>query len=285
LTALLTGGLGKHNPIALLNRKPLRKLLKKYMPCEKIQASIDAGVLHAISITASGYTSGQSVSFFQGVESLEFWARARRLGCPEIITLDHLMASSAIPLFFKAEKIRREYFGDGSMRQTAPISPALHLGAERILVIGVRQDDRYKPEREKTEGYPNLAQIAGHVLDSIFLDNMEVDLERLTRINNTVEHVANRHIRRGNVALKPVDVLTISPSKDIGKIALRHAHRLPRPVRLLLRGIGAFGSSSSSLASYLLFEKEYTRELISLGFKDAMKRKEEVLAFLNQENQ
>ncbi len=170
------------------------------------------------------------------------------------------------------------------MRQTAPISPALHLGAERILVIGVRQDDKDKPEREKTEGYPNLAQIAGHVLDSIFLDNMEVDLERLTRINNTVEHVANRHIRRGNVALKPVDVLTISPSKDIGKIALRHAHRLPRPVRLLLRGIGAFGSSGSSLTSYLLFEKEYTRELISLGFRDAMNRKEEVLAFLNQED-
>lgn len=281
LVALLVGGLGKHNPRSLLDRTPLHSLLQKYLPCQKIQKSIDAGALHAFSVTASGYTSAQSVTFFQGVSSLSPWKRARRIGCAAPITVDHLMASSAIPFIFSAVKINREYFGDGSMRQVAPLSAALHLGADRILVIGVRQDDEEQPARLKAEEHPSLAQIAGHVLNSIFLDSLEVDMERLQRINNTLQTIPSHYLKERGMTLRPVDVLAISPSEDIAKIAERHAIALPRPVRYLLRGIGAYNRSGANLVSYLLFEKSYCRELIALGYADAMRHKEQVKAFLD----
>ena len=281
LTALLVGGLGKHNPRSLLDRTPLYALLYKYLPCEKIQESIDAGALHAFSVTASGYTSTQSVTFFQGVSSLAPWKRARRIGSVAPITIDHLMASSAIPFIFSAVKINREYFGDGSMRQVAPLSAALHLGADRILVIGVRQDAEVQPERVKVDDYPSLAQIAGHVLNSIFLDSLEVDMERLQRINNTLKTIPAHYLKEGGMTLRPVEVMAISPSADIAKIAERHALSLPLPVRYLLRGIGAYHRNGANLVSYLLFEKSYCRELISLGYADALRHKEQVKAFLD----
>ena len=281
LTALLVGGLGKHNPRSLLDRTPLYALLYKYLPCEKIQESIDAGALHAFSVTASGYTSTQSVTFFQGVSSLTPWKRARRIGSVAPITIDHLMASSAIPFIFSAVKINREYFGDGSMRQVAPLSAALHLGADRILVIGVRQDAEVQPERIKVDDYPSLAQIAGHVLNSIFLDSLEVDMERLQRINNTLKTIPAHYLKEGGMSLRPVEVMAISPSADIAKIAERHALSLPLPVRYLLRGIGAYHRNGANLVSYLLFEKSYCRELIALGYADALRHKEQVKAFLD----
>ncbi|MDH3309536.1 MAG: patatin-like phospholipase family protein [Gammaproteobacteria bacterium] len=280
--ALMLGGLGRRNPHALLDRAPLRRLLKQTMPCARIQKSIDAGALHALSVTASGYDSGQSVTFFQGVSSLGTWRRARRVGSVANITIDHLMASSAIPFVFSAEKINREYFGDGSMRQIAPISPALHLGANRVLVVGVRYESP-TPERGVPAEYPSLAQIAGHVLNSIFLDSLEADLERLQRINKTISLISTEQLREGGVALRNVDVLVISPSEDIEKIAARHAHHLPRAIRFLLRGLGAFNRNGSNLVSYLLFEKPFCRELISLGHRDAMHRREEILRFLEME--
>jgi NTE family protein len=283
LAALLSGGLGKRNPRSLLDRTPLSHLLNRYLPCEKIQESIDAGALHAFSVATSGYTSGQSVNFFQGVKSLLRWERARRVGCAAEITVEHLMASSAIPFIFSAVKINREYFGDGSMRQVAPLSPALHLGADRILVIGVRQESEEQPPRVKSHDYPSLAQIAGHVLNSIFLDSLEVDMERLQRVNQTLKVIPAEYLSEGGVSLRPVEVMAVSPSEDLAKIAERHAHRLPRPVRYLLRGIGAFNRNGSNLVSYLLFDKSYCRELIALGYDDAMKNKEHLLDFLNVE--
>jgi NTE family protein len=193
------------------------------------------------------------------------------------------MASSAIPFLFSAIKIHREYFGDGSMRQSAPISPALHLGAERVLVIGVRQDPNTRAPRVEGEDYPSLAQIAGHVLNSIFLDALEADLERLQRINRTVGLLSSQQLEEGGVLLRKIDVLVVAPSQDIGKIAAKHAHHLPRPVRFLLRGLGASARKGSNLISYLLFEKPYCRELIALGYGDAMRRKDEILAFLGYE--
>jgi NTE family protein len=281
--ALLVGGLGRRNPVALFDRAPLRALLEQYLPCERIQDAVNAGFLRALSVTASGYSSGQSVSFYQGVEALVPWKRARRIGCPTNITLDHLMASSAIPFVFAAAKINREYFGDGSMRQIAPVSPALHLGAERVFVIGVRQESNAQPPRPETEGYPSLAQIAGHVLNSIFLDSLEADLERLRRINKTVSLIPAQQLQEGGVALRRIDVLVISPSQDLGRIAADHAQYLPRPVRFLLRGVGATRRGGSNLMSYLLFEKPYCRELIALGYADAMMRKREILEFLSVE--
>lgn len=279
LAAMFAGGLGKHNPRALFDRTPLRELLTRHLSCEEIQTSIDAGYLRALSITCSGYTSGESVAFFQGVEMLSAWKRSRRVGSVANITIDHLMASSAIPLVFAAEKLHREYFGDGSMRQVAPLSPALHLGAERILVIGVRQESSVS-ERTSESSYPSLAQIAGHVLNSIFLDALEADIERMQRINNTIDLIPQDTLREGNVTLRKVDVLVISPSEDPEKVAARHAHHLPRAVRILLRGVGARRRTGANLISYLLFEKPYCQELIALGYDDAMARRGEIERFL-----
>ena len=278
--AMVAAGLGRRNPHALLDRAPLRRLLYRTMPFARIQESIDAGALHALSVSASGYSSGQSVSFFQGAPSLAMWKRARRVGSAANITLDHLMASSAIPFVFAAVKINREYFGDGSMRQMAPISSALHLGADRVLVVGVRQEATSTAVRDETAEYPSIAQIAGHVLNSIFLDSLEADLERLQRINKTISLIPAHHLRESGVTLRNVDVLVISPSEDLEKIAARHAHHLPRSIRFLLRGLGAFNRNGSNLISYLLFEKPYCRELINLGYQDATRRKEEILRFL-----
>jgi len=281
LTAFVAGGLGRFNPQALLDRKPLRALLEQTLPCDEIQESIDAGALRALSITCSGYDSGQSVTFYQGVDSLTSWKRARRVGAVAKITIDHLMASSAIPFVFEAVRINREYFGDGSMRQEAPVSPALHLGADRVLVIGVRQDVP-TPQRAEAE-YPTLARIAGHVLNSIFLDALEADVERLQRINKTISLIPESNLREGATLLRPVDVLVISPSADLEQIATKYAYALPRPIHYLFRGLGALKRGGSNLISYLLFEKEYTRALIGLGYADAMVRKKEILEFLGME--
>ena len=278
--AMMLGGLGRFNPTALFDRQPLLELLQRYLPCDRIDEVIASGAVEALSITASGYTSGESVTFYQSREAIEPWRRVTRVGCPCKITLDHLMASSAIPFVFEAIKINREYFGDGSMRQLAPISPALHLGAEKLLVIGVKSDSQDENIREKTTEYPSMAQIAGHVLNSIFLDSMDVDLERLQRINRTLELIPKKNMADGSIALRPVDVLVISPSRDIGKIAESHAHRMPRTLRYFMRGIGAMGRNGTSLLSYLLFERAYTRELMALGYNDTLKRKDEIKAFL-----
>jgi NTE family protein len=279
--ALALGGLGKHNPQALFDRAPLEELLKRYMPFEQIQGAIDAGALTALSITASGYGSGESVTFYQGVDTLEPWNRSRRIGAAAQITLAHLMASSAIPFLFHSVKINREYFGDGSMRQIAPISPALHLGADKVFAIGVRYSkSNGHSVRQEEQEYPSLAQIAGHVLNTIFFDALEADLERLHRINKMVDMIPSGTIREHGVRMKRVDTLYISPSRDIEPIAAKHQHHLPRSLRMIMRGVGAQRRRGANLVSYLLFERAYTRELIALGYADAMVRKQEILEFL-----
>lgn len=273
-------GINKLKHVSLLDNSPLFELLEGILPCEKIQDSIDAGHLHAFSITASGYGSGQSVTFYQGVEQLVPWSRTRRVGVPTIIEARHLLASAAIPFFFPAVRIHREYFGDGSMRQIAPISSALHLGATRVLVIGITANGtKEQLVRSDSVDYPPLAQIAGHALNSIFLDSMEVDLERVHRINELVSVLPEDvQVRAG---LKHVDVLVITPSQSIEKIAERHVGELPWTIRLLLRLVGATRHSGASLVSYLLSEKGFCRALIDMGYQDAMQRREEILKFLD----
>ena len=280
LSGLVLNGLGINilNRVSLLDSSPLAELLERALPSEKIQENIDLGVLHALSISASGYGTGQSVNFFQSAQGVEPWQRARRLGIATNIEARHILASSAIPFIFPAVRINREYFGDGSMRQMAPISPALHLGAVRVLVIGTGRAQEMQPSRTKEDDYPSLARIAGHALDSIFLDSLEVDLERLKRINRTIDLVSDE--MRQHINMHHIDVLLISPSQSIDKIAGRYAGQLPWAIRFLLSGLGAMRRNASNLVSYVLFEKDFCRALIDLGYQDAMNRKEEIMEFL-----
>jgi len=283
MSAFFLGGLGTGNHVSLLDRRPLGALLKKYVPCHRIAESLDAGVLESLAITASSYGSGKSVIFYQTGKEIKPWFRARRYGKEEVITVQHLMASSAIPFMFSAIKINNEYFGDGSMRQTAPISPVLHMGADKVLVIGVTNSDiETKPAIDEPD-YPSLAQIAGHILNSIFLDSLEADLERLQRINKTLGQIPSHRLEEHGTKLRPIDVLVVEPTEDLQIISSKYIKSLPWTIRLLLRGIGAFNKNGSSLISYLMFEKPYCRELISLGYADAMQRKDEFIEFLELE--
>lgn len=280
LSSLLFGGFGRHNPRSFLDNTPLLGLLGKMIDFDDIDRSIDEGALTALSITASGYNSGQSVSFFQGKASLHGWNRVQRLGCRTKIDARHLLATSAIPFVFPAVQINREWFGDGSVRQVAPISPALHLGAHKVLVVGVSTAREPTTERLYAPTYPTLAQVAGHLMNSIFIDGMEVDLERITRVNRTLSFIPQGIREAADVNLKEVEMLVISPSKPIEQIASRHTGHFPWTLRFVLGGLGALKRQGSVLASYLLFHRNYTRDLIELGYNDAMRRREDILVFL-----
>lgn len=275
-------GINRMNRLSLLDNAPLATFLERTLPCEKIQENIDAGALYALSVTASGYGSGHSVTFFQGGAGLKPWKRTRRLGMEAKIDIEHLMASSAIPFLFPAVHIHREYFGDGSMRQIAPISSALHLGADKVLLMGAWHDDDEEGRRNRMDTYPTLAQIAGHALDSIFMDGLEVDLERLERINKTVSLIPEE--LRSSTGMRHIDVLVITPSQPLEKVAERYISQLPWTIRLLLRAAGVMRRSGANLVSYLLFEKHYCRALIDLGYQDALKRRDEILIFLGYDS-
>ncbi|HEY6821530.1 MAG TPA: patatin-like phospholipase family protein, partial [Burkholderiales bacterium] len=198
--------LSRRNPVSLLDNAPLRDMLQGNLAFHRIQDHIDAGHLYAVCVTASGYTSGQSVSFFQGGSGLEGWERNQRIGAAVPLNVDLLLASSALPFIFPAVKFHREYFGDGSMRQIAPVSPALHLGADRVLIVGTGRQSTDQA-RARSNVYPSVAQVAGHALNSIFLDGLSVDLERLERINKTVSLIPADMLATAKLPLRPVKVL------------------------------------------------------------------------------
>ena len=267
--------LSRHNPVSLLDNAPLREMLERNLDFDRIDAHIGAGSLYAVSVTASGYSSGQSVSFFQGGEGLDGWERNQRIGARVPLKIDLLLASAALPFIFPAVKFHREYFGDGSMRQIAPVSPALHLGADRVLIVGTGRQSADQA-RVRSNTYPSLAQVAGHALNSIFLDSLMVDIERLERINRTVTLIPAEKLREGGFPLRPVKVLFITPSQPIERIAARFLHELPATIRFVLRPTGAMNRSGSNLASYLLFEAPFCRALIDLGYQDTVSREAEV---------
>lgn len=280
MAGFLFGAFIKNKRVSLLDNRPLESLLARALDFSRIQGNIAAGALDAVAISCSGYTSGQSVSFFEGSEALEGWKRSQRVGIRTRIQVEHLMASSAIPFLFPPYHVNREYFGDGSMRQVAPVSPALHLGADRVVVIGTARIRNESPERTRGDHFPTLAQIAGHVMNSIFLDSLAVDLERLERINRTVSCAPPEALKKMGLTLHHVDVLVLTPSEPLDAIAVKHVRNLPGTIRFLLRSVGAMRRGGANLASYLLFERGYCNELIALGYEDTMKRREEVESFL-----
>ena len=277
--AMLSGGWLLPPPKSLFDNHPLRELLHANFDFDGISRSIQAGHLHALAIAAAGYSSSRSVSFFEGRPEKHSWYRVRRGGEATKITIDHLMASVAVPFLFPPVMMGTEYFGDGSMRQATPFSAAIQLGADRLLVIGTRNDARV--ERRKTPRSPSFGQIFGYMLDALFSDGLYSDLERLNQINDLLRQIGP--IKTAHSVLKPVDLLVILPSRDLSEIAREHVNSLPRTLRVLLRTMGAMNTGGGELMSYLMFEGSFTRDLISLGYKDAMDRSGEIMRFMGGE--
>ncbi|MGB7193546.1 MAG: patatin-like phospholipase family protein [Collimonas pratensis] len=270
-----------HPPNSLLDNTPLITLLHRLLDLDRLDKALADGSLDALAITASSYSGGQHITFYQSAIEIQGWTRSQRRAVRDQIGVGHLLASSAIPFIFPAIPIfcegRRQFFGDGSMRQLAPISPAIHLGASKVMVVGAGRRQEAPTDSPTFARYPSLAQIASHALSSIFLDGLAVDIERLERINHTLSFLTEE--QRERTPLKPVEMLIISPSEQIDDIATKHFGSLPVPIRTLLGGLGAKDVQGGGLASYLLFESGYTRELIRMGQKDTLARRDEVAAF------
>lgn len=268
-------------PNSLLDNGPLVTLLHRMLDLPRLDAALESGALHALAVSASSYTAGYHMTFYQSAHDIPSWNRTHRHALQQQISIDHLLASSAIPLIFPAVPLycndRCEYFGDGSMRELAPLSPAIHLGASKLLVIGGGHIGGARPDLAPFSGYPSLAQIAGHAMSSIFLDGLSVDLERLGRINKTLSMLTHEQLQTST--LRPVEFMAITPSQPLELIASRHIHSLPLPIRTLLSAIGATERRGAALASYLLFESSYTNALIELGQRDTYARKSELMRF------
>jgi NTE family protein len=283
LSALTFGWAVRRSPRALLDNTPLAELLREQIDFARLVPMLKSRYLHAVAVTALSYSSGQHLTFYQADQPMEAWRRAQRAARPVYLGPEHLLASSAIPLMFQAVPLpfdgRIEYFGDGAIRQVAPLSPAIHFGAQKILVIGAAAPNPEVPiETGQTPSYPSLAQIGQQVMASIFLDSLGADIERIRHVNQIV-HNLPRAVDADS-GWRAVEVEAIAPSERIELIAARHLHRLPLAIRGLLGAVGADRARGAAFASYLLFEADYTRELIALGYRDAMERRETLSAFV-----
>jgi NTE family protein len=279
LLSLLSGGLVLSPPRALLDNAPLRELLGRNLDCAGIRRSIARGHLRAFALCATSYATGQSVAFFDGTAPTPEWTRSQRIGRRTELTLDHLMASAAIPLLFPPMRIGREYFGDGAMRQPNPLSPAIHLGADRLLIIGVRERRAAGVASAAARlAMPTPGEVLGYMLDTLFTDQIYADLEQIERINQLVEASP-----AAGPGLRHVTTLMLAPSIDPNLIAARHTGEMPGGLRALLRVIGGRDESGYQLASYLTFEAGYTRALIELGYRDAIEAGPALLAFMGGE--
>ena len=271
-------GFGRRRPRSLLDNAPLSELLNREVSFNAIHGAIDAKLLDALTITATSYTTGMSVSFVTAAPQIEMWQRAQRIGIRADIRVQHIVASSAIPFVFAPVQIGDEYFGDGAVRQVAPTAPALHLGADRILVIGAAQaSENHNAPRGGPP--PSAAQVGSHVLSSIFTDALGTDLEKVRLVNIAVRHIGDERIVERKVPMWHVQLIAMAPSTPLDQIALEYVDELPRAMRILLGGLGGTRAGGSELLSYLLFEQGFTRRLVAEGRKDAEARRDDFLRF------
>jgi NTE family protein len=271
-------------PGSMFDSSPLRKFLESEVDFNQLTHNIQHKEIKAVSVTCCGYRSGQSVSFFQGEEDLEGWQSGQRVGIKTALTLDHLMASSAIPTIFPPVKIHREYFGDGVTRNMAPMSPAVHLGADRILVVGVSANKVNRHLRKESKHEPRLPHILEHVINGMFIDVIENDIEKAEIINSLLARSPDAELIAKEMNLRSIETLAINPSEPIDEIAIKYIHKLPGPIKQFFGLNKEPVEGGVSLASYLLFDGDFMNELIQLGYKDAKKQAKQVDEFFKNDS-
>ncbi|QBY05436.1 patatin-like phospholipase family protein [Thalassotalea sp. HSM 43] len=272
-------GYAPKKAMSLLNNEPLRQLLNQVVDFRRIDDNIVRGYLSSVALTASSYSTGDSISFYQADKSISPWTRAKRRGVQTNLHTDHLMASSAIPLIFPSVKIKKQHYGDGSISQLSPLSTPIHLGAERIFIVGVSQPQQNIHQAVDFNQPPTSAEIAGHLMDTVFTEALNSDLERLQRINRTLSLIEESK-RSLQSPLKHIDTFMLSPSKNFHVIANEHYEELKWALRFILRLMGSGKDSDSSLMSYILFEQNYCKRLIQVGYEDAMMQEQNIREFL-----
>lgn len=259
------GWAGRSAPPSLLDNSPLRTLLEAHVDFEALNAHLGInGGLNALAITASSYRSGRALTFFYGEAEITPWERARRVGIRARLTADHVMASSALPFIFPAIEFDGRWCGDGALRELTPLSAAIHLGADHIMTIGAR-DLEPDPETNEEMGYPSVGYLSGQMLDILFNDHAEADIDRARRMNLMLEALPED--ARAATGMRPLDLLSVIPSQDIRPIAGQHLSEMPGALRILMRAIGGL-KAPYVLPSYLMFEPGYISALIALGEKD-----------------
>ncbi|HEY6003404.1 MAG TPA: patatin-like phospholipase family protein [Anaeromyxobacter sp.] len=282
------GLLGKSGINYLLDPTPLRELVASGIPIGRMRRHLRAGRLRGIAVSATNYHTGSGVTFFEGSADIKPWTRSTRIGVRSRLTLDHIMASAAIPVFFPPVPLDGSFYGDGCVRMHYPMSPAIHLGADRIVAVSQRwlrppSETADREARAKTAAMP-MSEIAGVLLNAVFLDSLDSDLERLDRVNRTLALIPRERLRNGELDVRPIPALVLRPSQDLGAMAEDQYRRFPSTLRYLLKGIGATGAAGEDLLSYLAFEPVYVNRLMDLGYADTLARKDEIAEFLQPES-
>lgn len=258
--------------LGLLNVDPLRNVLSKTIRFDQISSHIQKGHLNSLCVTATDYSTSLGVTFFMGAPELKEWRRVQRVGIREDITIDHIMGSAAIPIFFPPWKIGKRHFGDGCLRNTAPLSPARKIGAQRILVIGVRKMTTAKLE-DSNIIKPTLGRVLSVVINALFMDAIESDIERVRIINDSLRATGE------NQNLREIHIAHIQPSQAPSELAEARVQGLPPLLRFLISGLGS-PHESAEILSYLTFDPIYLNALVDLGYKDLLKQKENLIQLL-----